>query len=135
MRLLGTYVRGFLPFLIVELISNFNSKEFTIEWTFNWWNVYIIVSYLLIFPIVYKKSKEKKDSQGSVRLDSSLNKASQNPMRLGASYANTNTFGVARIGDSGSGEGRLFQLGILFVFYLLMLIFCPFFLIYYALKK
>lgn len=110
MNVLKAYATGLPVFLIVEVVSNFDSEQLKLNFSTNWWTMYIAFSYLIIFPIIYSQSKasKKKDAITSKKLNNSLNKANKTPMRLGSLYSNSNTFGVARIGDSGTDSDGFF---------------------------
>lgn len=136
MQVMKAYLKGISPMVVSEFLTNFDMYNLKFGFKISLWNFYLILSYLLLFPLVIILRQKNDARKGfDERLSDSLKKSNKNPMRLGSQYANTKMFGVSRLGDSNSNDGILSKIGVTFVYYLLVLIFSPFFLFIYILFK
>ncbi|ABJ63385.1 hypothetical protein ACN50C_05555 [Levilactobacillus brevis] len=134
MQIAKLYLKGLVPFVLIMLISNYDVAQQALRFQLSWWNVYLIVSYIVIFPAIYLVTRHhienSRDFEG--QLNQPRKNAEQEAMRLGSSYANTGMFGVTRIGDAQGKESWLVRWGIDFITRLFLL-FCGVFVLAYRL--
>lgn len=103
MSLLKTYCLGLLPFIMIGLITNLDTTTFSLTYSFSWWNIYLIISFLILWPLTeHNRRRLKTSSSFNQRLTHNLTHANTTPERLGSSYVNNQTFGVSRIGDANN---------------------------------
>ncbi|WP_225418006.1 hypothetical protein [Levilactobacillus huananensis] len=107
------YLKGFIPFVLVLAISTFNLRAGQFEFKLSWWLVYLILSYLIIFPWTYRRLSHnfKQTPDFANRLTRSQEDSEQKALRMGSNYANTGQMGVGRIGDASGHESWLTRWG------------------------
>jgi len=123
-----TYLRGLFPFAFIFFIHNLNTQ--TGAWTlaFSWWNLYLVLSYVIFFPLLYGQSRQHMDQSVDMgkKLSQPRENAEQESLRIGSNYGNTGHFGFARIGDASGKENGVERWGISLVLRLFLILAGPF---------
>lgn len=52
--LFKAYLVGLVPGSLISVISNFDVAQATVNFKLSWWNVYLLVSYLVFLPLLYR---------------------------------------------------------------------------------
>lgn len=54
MQIAKLYLKGLVPFILIMLISNYDVAQQALRFQLSWWNVHLIVSYVVIFrPFIW----------------------------------------------------------------------------------
>lgn len=126
-RMIKTFLKGLFPFAFIFFINNLNTQ--TGAWTleFSWWNLWLVVSYLVFFPLLYGQSWQHVDRSvdKGKQISRSRPNAEQESLRLGSNYGNTGHFGFARIGDADGKENAVERWGINLVIRLFLILAGP----------
>lgn len=115
--MLKAYLKGVVPFILILAISTFNLRAGRFDFSLSWWLIYLILSYLVIFPWAYRRLSGdfKQAPDFAKRLSRSQEDSEQKALRMGSNYANTGRMGVSRIGDASGKESWLTRWGTDFV--------------------
>lgn len=135
--LFKAYLVGLVPGSLIGIISNFDVAQATVNFKLSWWNVYLLVSYLVFLPLLYRALVNlwQMSDRVTKQVTQPRPHADQEAMRLGSNFANTGLFGMARIGDSRGSEGWIVRWGMSFVWRLAWVLFGPFIYGYKLWKK
>ncbi|GEO69429.1 hypothetical protein [Levilactobacillus acidifarinae] len=107
------YLKGLFPAALLILISGMELTPISFSWHLNGWDGYYLLSYLIVFPTVYRRTFGSFNQTADLgeKLQHPHDNADQEAVRTGSSYANTGHFGVARIGDAGDHEFAVVRWG------------------------
>jgi len=121
------YLLGIFPFAFIFFIHNLNTQTGSWSVALSWWNGYLVLSYLVFFPLLYDRARQMLN--GSVDIGKKIKKpmsADQEAMKMGSNYGNTGHMGFARIGDADAKEGWLLRWGMSLIMRLFLILAGPF---------
>lgn len=122
-----TYLKGLFPFAFIFFINNLNPQTGAWILALSWLNLYLVVSYLVFFPLLYGQSHQRLDNGVDIgkKLERPQEGADQKAMRMGSNYGSTGHFGFARIGDAQGKENGIERWGISLVLRLFLILAGP----------
>lgn len=93
--LFKAYLVGLVPGSLISIISNFDVAQATVNFKLSWWNVYLLVSYLVFLPLLYRARVNlwQMSDRVTKQVTQPRPHADQEAMRLGSNFANTGLFG------------------------------------------
>jgi len=121
------YLLGIFPFAFIFFIHNLNTQTGAWSIALSWWNGYLVLSYLVFFPLLYDRARQMLN--GSVDIGKKIKKtmnADQEAMKMGSNYGYTGHMGFARIGDADAKEGWLLRWGMSLIMRLFLILAGPF---------
>ncbi|WP_211089172.1 MULTISPECIES: hypothetical protein [Lactobacillaceae] len=135
--MIKTYLKGLFPFALIFFLHNLNTQNGDWSLALSWWNVYLVVSYLVFFPLLYGQFWRHVDQSADKgkQLNQPRKNAEQESLRIGSNYGNTGHFGFARIGEADGEENTIERWGMSLVVRLFLILAGPLVWIYLWLKR
>ena len=136
-RMVKTFFKGMFPFAFIFFISNLDTQTGAWRMAFSWWNLWLIVSYLVFFPLLYGQSWRHVDRSADKgkQIRRARQNAEQESLRIGSNYGNTGHFGFARIGEANGEENTIERWGMSLVVRLFLILAGPLVWIYLWLMR